>query len=133
MCCYNIFFAKWHKKKEENEENKIKDRTSRQKVEGRKSKIKAFYVAHGSLKYVNKQSPQMWLEMFSQENMQVGLKYNKANHSIFVGHTTISILILAIYVDNIFITGSDVQHIIDAKKEVKFVIKDMRRPYTFLE
>lgn len=47
-------------KREENEENKIKERTSRKKVEGRKSKIKAFYVAHGSLKYVNKQSPQMW-------------------------------------------------------------------------
>ncbi|KAK4381553.1 hypothetical protein Sango_2956800 [Sesamum angolense] len=59
----------------------------------------------------------------------------RADHSVFVQTTGLGMVVLAVYVDDILITGSDVVGIEEAKTYLRkhFVTKDLARPRYFLE
>ena len=56
------------------------------------------------------------------------------NHSVFIGRKTNGCVLLAVYVDDIIITGSDVEGINETKQYLQrhFTTKDMGRPEYFL-
>ena len=57
--------------------------------------------------YGLKQSPRAWFDKFSQVASSYGLKQTSSDHSVFVRQCDKGIIILAVYVDDIIITGSD--------------------------
>lgn len=84
--------------------------------------------------YGLKQSPKAWFDKFSNVLGNIGFKQCKSDHSVFVRHRTSGIVILIVYVDDILISGGDVQGIDETKTYLQqhFVIKDMGRPKYFL-
>ena len=53
--------------------------------------------------------------------------------TLFVRRTKSGIIVLAVYVDDIFLTGSDLAGLLETKEYLKrhFVIKDIGRPKSF--
>ena len=58
-----------------------------------------------------------------------------SDHSVFIRHTNFGIVVLAIYVDNILLTDSDLVGLLETKEYLKhhFVIKNMGRPKYLLK
>ncbi|KAK4410342.1 Retrovirus-related Pol polyprotein from transposon RE1 [Sesamum angolense] len=85
--------------------------------------------------YGLKQSPRAWFDKFSRIIGEFGFSRCQADHSVFVQTTTSGMVVLAVYVDDILITGSDLVGIEEAKTYLQkhFVTKDLGRPRYFLE
>ncbi|KAK4407439.1 Retrovirus-related Pol polyprotein from transposon RE1 [Sesamum angolense] len=84
--------------------------------------------------YGLKQSPRAWFDKFSRIIGEFGFSRCQADHSVFVQTTKTGMVILAVYVDDILITGSDINGIEEAKTYLQkhFVTKDLGRPRYFL-
>ncbi|KAL0318213.1 UNVERIFIED_CONTAM: Retrovirus-related Pol polyprotein from transposon RE1 [Sesamum calycinum] len=84
--------------------------------------------------YGLKQSPRAWFDKFSRIIGEFGFSRCQADYSVFVQTTKTGMVILAVYVDDILITGSDIDEIEEAKTYLKkhFVTKDLGRPRYFL-
>ncbi|KAK4404691.1 Vacuolar protein sorting-associated protein 52 A [Sesamum angolense] len=80
--------------------------------------------------YGLKQSPRAWFDKFSRIIGEFGFSRCQADHSVFVQTTTSGMVVLAVYVDDILITGSDLVGIEEAKTYLQkhFVTKDLGRP-----
>ncbi|KAK4383286.1 Retrovirus-related Pol polyprotein from transposon TNT 1-94 [Sesamum angolense] len=65
--------------------------------------------------YGLKQSPRAWFDKFSRIIGEFGFSRCQADHSVFVQTTKSGIVVLAVYVDDILITGSDIVGIEEAK------------------
>ena len=57
--------------------------------------------------YGLKQAPRAWYSTFSKFLISQGFANSHSDSSLFVQHTSISLLILVIYVEDILVTGSD--------------------------
>ena len=84
--------------------------------------------------YGLKQSPQAWFKKFNQVVLTGGFQRCVVDHSIFYNKTTGGCVILAVYVDDILVTGSDVKGIAEIKQHLHthFVTKDMEKSHYFL-
>ncbi|KAL0393052.1 UNVERIFIED_CONTAM: Retrovirus-related Pol polyprotein from transposon RE2 [Sesamum radiatum] len=84
--------------------------------------------------YGLKQSPRAWFDKFSCIIDEFGFSRCQADHSIFVPTTKSGMVVLAVYVDDILIIGSDIVGIEETKTYLKkhFVTKDLGRPRYFL-
>ncbi|KAL0373180.1 UNVERIFIED_CONTAM: Retrovirus-related Pol polyprotein from transposon RE1 [Sesamum calycinum] len=58
--------------------------------------------------YGLKQRPRAWFDKFSRIIGEFGFPQCQADHLVFVQNTGLDMVVLAIYVDDIMITGSDV-------------------------
>ena len=89
---------------------------------------------HRSL-YGLKQSPRAWFDrLISSIVQQFGMIRSNADHSIFYRHSARGCVYLVVYVDDIVITGSDQQGIIQLKQYLshKFQTKDLGKLRYFL-
>ncbi|KAL0335243.1 UNVERIFIED_CONTAM: Retrovirus-related Pol polyprotein from transposon RE1 [Sesamum radiatum] len=77
--------------------------------------------------YGLKQSSRAWFDKFSRIIGEFGFSRCQADHSVFVQTTTSGMVVLAVYVDDILITGSDLVGIEEAKTYLQkhFVTKDL--------
>ncbi|KAL0393252.1 UNVERIFIED_CONTAM: Retrovirus-related Pol polyprotein from transposon RE1 [Sesamum radiatum] len=84
--------------------------------------------------YGLKQSPRAWFDKSSRIIGEFGFSRCQADHSVFVQTTKTGMVVLAVYVDDILITGSDIDRIEEAKTYLQkhFVTKDLGRPRYFL-
>ncbi|KAK4403222.1 Retrovirus-related Pol polyprotein from transposon RE2 [Sesamum angolense] len=84
--------------------------------------------------YGLKQSPRAWFDKFSRIIGEFGFSRCQADHLVFVQTTKTGMVVLAVYVDDILITGSDNDGIEEAKTYLQkhFVTKDLGRPRYFL-
>ena len=84
--------------------------------------------------YGLKQSPRAWFEKFSTAISGVGFKRCQSDHSVFIRRTTSGLVVLAVYVDDILLTESDLVAITETKEYLSrhFVTKDMGKPKYFL-
>ena len=57
--------------------------------------------------YGLKQSPRAWFSKFNQAIEKFGLQKSKSDHSIFYRNSSLGIILLVVYVDDIVIIGSD--------------------------
>ena len=57
--------------------------------------------------YDLKQSPHAWFGKFSQAVEEFGMQKSKFDHSVFYRNSSLGIILLVVYVDEIVITGSD--------------------------
>ncbi|KAL0370961.1 UNVERIFIED_CONTAM: Retrovirus-related Pol polyprotein from transposon RE2 [Sesamum angustifolium] len=80
--------------------------------------------------YGLKQSPRAWFDKFCRIIGEFGFSRCQADHSVFVQTTKTGMVVLAVYVDDILITGSDINGIEEAKTYLQkhFVTKDLGRP-----
>ena len=65
----------------------------------------------------------------------IGFARCHSDHSVFIHHTKSGSVILAVYVDDILLTGSNSVALTETKEYLKryFVMKDMGKPKYFLE
>ena len=84
--------------------------------------------------YGLKQSPRAWFEKFSITISGIDFQRCHSDHSVFIRRTKSGIVVLAVYVDDILLIGSDSAWLLETKKYLKchFVTKDMGRPKYFL-
>jgi len=84
--------------------------------------------------YDLKQSPRAWFEKFSMVIFGIGFARCHSDHSMFVRRIKYGSVILAVYVDDILLTGSDFVALTEIKEYLKshFVTKDMGKPRYFL-
>lgn len=80
--------------------------------------------------YGLKQNPCAWFTKFNKVIKQVRFKMCNANHSIFARQIPKGCVILAVYVDDILLIGSDSARIEESRTFLKkhFVTKDLGRP-----
>ena len=57
--------------------------------------------------YGLKQSLRAWFGKFSQAVEKFGMQKSKSDHSVFYRNSSLGIILLVVYVDDIVITGSD--------------------------
>jgi len=83
--------------------------------------------------YDLKQSPRAWFERLSQALGQFGMNRSANDHSVFYGHLKEAIILVA-YVDDLIITGDDVEGIPTLKKFLseQFQITDLGKLKYFL-
>ena len=60
-------------------------------------------------------SPRAWFGKFSQAIETFGMQKRKSDHSVFYKNSSSGIILLVVYVDDIFITGSDFKGILSLK------------------
>jgi len=84
--------------------------------------------------YGLKQSPRAWFGKFSDVVQEFGLKKSKCDHSVFYRQSTVGIILLVVYVDDIVITGDDCAGISSLKEflHAKFHTKDLGQLKYFL-
>ena len=84
--------------------------------------------------YGLKQSQRAWFNKFSKVAMQFGFQRCNSDHSIFIRQRSTGCVILAVYVDDILVTGSDRTGVDESRAFLKkhFVTKDLGRPRYFL-
>ena len=84
--------------------------------------------------YGLKQSPRAWFEKFSSIVVTCGFRCCAVDHSVFYRQTDSGCVILAVYVDDILLTGSDIAGIQRTNDHLQkhFITKDMDRPKYFL-
>ena len=77
--------------------------------------------------YGLKQSPRAWFDRFRQAMCNMGYKQCNGDHTVFYRHSDIHITILAVYVDDIVITGDDSVEISRVKMRLskEFEVKDL--------
>ena len=69
----------------------------------------------------------MWFGKFSQAVEEFGMQKNKSDHFVFYRNSSLGIILLVVYVDNIVITGSDSKGISSLKSflQSQFHTKDL--------
>lgn len=84
--------------------------------------------------YGLKQSPRAWFDKFSTVVSAYGLKRTTSDHSVFIRQRQSGTIILAVYVDDIVVTGSDKDGISDHKVYLNkhFHMKDLGHLRYFL-
>ena len=84
--------------------------------------------------YGLKQSPRAWFAKFSQLVLAFGLTACTMDPTVFRKHTSAGSIILAIYVDDILVTGSDTTGISQVKSHLQkhLNIRDLGTPKYFL-
>ncbi|XP_020249231.1 uncharacterized protein LOC109826619 [Asparagus officinalis] len=84
--------------------------------------------------YELKQSPRAWFDRFRLAVCGMGYKQCNGDHTVFYRHSKTRITILAVYVDDIVITGDDVEEILRLKKRLgeEFEVKDLGQLKYFL-
>jgi len=84
--------------------------------------------------YGLKQSPRVWFKKFSIVISGIGFAHCHSDHSLFVRRTKSGSVILAVYVDDILLTGSDSVALVETKEYLKrhFVTKNMGKSRYFL-
>jgi hypothetical protein len=77
--------------------------------------------------YGLKQSPRAWFDRFRRAVCDMGYSQCNADHTVFFKHRESSITILAVYVDDIVITGDDIEEIKCLKEKLgkAFEVKDL--------
>ena len=77
--------------------------------------------------YGLKQSPCAWLGKFSEVIEKFGMQKSKSDHSVFYRNSQACIILLAVYVDDIIITGNDMANISSLKSFLhgQFHTKDL--------
>lgn len=88
---------------------------------------------HRSL-YGLKQSPRAWFDRFRQAMLKMGYSQSNADHTLFFKCGMNKISILIVYVDDIVITGDDIEEITRLKSHLakEFEVKDLGRLRYFL-
>jgi Reverse transcriptase (RNA-dependent DNA polymerase) len=84
--------------------------------------------------YGLKQSPRAWYAKLSSALIQFGFQVSNADHSMFVKRNMNCTIVVLIYVDDIIITGNDINATQDVKQylQKKFDIKDLGKLKYFL-
>ena len=84
--------------------------------------------------YGLKQSPRAWFGRFSKEVRSLGYQQSNADHTLFFKHRCNKTTILAVYVDDIVITGNDDEEIKYLKRTLAktFEVKDLGYLHYFL-
>lgn len=77
--------------------------------------------------YGLKQSPRAWFDRFRQAVCDMGYTQCNGDHTVFYKHKGSFITIMAVYVDDIIITGDDVEEIKFLKESLgkAFEVKDL--------
>ena len=77
--------------------------------------------------YGLKQSPRAWLGKFGQAVKEFGMQKTKSDHFVFYRNSSLGIILLVVYVDDIVITGSDSKCISSLKSFIQsqFHTKDL--------
>ena len=91
------------------------------------------YTEPSSLKITSKYpkwsqlAPKAWFERFTFHLLHLGFSTSLANSSLFIFHSTSTIIYLMLYVDDIIITGNNSKHIshLIAALSVVFDLKDL--------
>ena len=84
--------------------------------------------------YGLKQSPRAWFDRFLKAMLRFGYKQSHADHTMFIKRSNGKIAILIVYVDDIIMTGDDMNEIISLKALLaqEFEIKDLGSMKYFL-
>jgi hypothetical protein len=84
--------------------------------------------------YGLKHSPRAWFDRFRKAICSMGYSQCNGDHTLFYRHSKQCITILAIYVDDIIITGDDVEEIgrLRGKLSKTFEVKDLGKLKYFL-
>ena len=84
--------------------------------------------------YGLKQSPRAWFDRFRHAVCDMGYSQCSGDHTVFYRHKGSYITILAVYVDDIVITGDDVEEIRGLKERLgkAFEVKDLGQLRYFL-
>src|SRR4051812_12018205 len=84
--------------------------------------------------YGLKQSPRAWFDRFRRAVCSMGYRQCNGDHTVFYRHSKTQITILAVYVDDIVITGDDVKEIQRLKNRLgkEFEVKDLGQLRYFL-
>ena len=84
--------------------------------------------------YGLKQSPRAWFDRFRWALCDMGYKQCNGDHTLFYRHSRLKITVLAVYVDDIIITGDDEAEIECLKKNLskQFEVKDLGQLRYFL-
>ena len=84
--------------------------------------------------YGLKQSPRAWFEKFTRVLKRQGYKQGQSDHTLFFKHNGDKITVLAVYVDDIILTGDDDVEIRQIKEALarEFKIKDLGEMKYFL-
>jgi hypothetical protein len=84
--------------------------------------------------YGLKQSPRAWFDRFRHALCSMGFKQCNGDHTVFYRHSSHHITVLAIYVDDIIITGDDEQGIKYLKENLskEFEVNDLGQLKYFL-
>ena len=84
--------------------------------------------------YGLKQSPRAWFDRFRRAVCEMGYRQCNGDHTVFYRHSTEKITILAVYVDDIIITGDDAVEITRVKSCLSkaFEVKDLGQLRYFL-
>ena len=80
------------------------------------------------LLYGLKQSPIAWFERFTHAMLKWEFQQSQGDHTLFIKHSSQGkIAALIVYVDDIIVTGDDLEEIIQLKKSLskEFQIKDL--------
>ena len=86
------------------------------------------------LLYGLKQASRQWFTKLKDTLLSLGYIQSKNDYSLFLNKTTTNITIIAVYVDDILLTGSDSLEIQNVKHRLnqKFGIKDLGHLHYFL-
>lgn len=84
--------------------------------------------------YGLKQSPRAWFDRLRRAMCNMGYKQCNSDHTVFYYHSGGSVTILAVYVDDMIITGNDPLNISQLKKNLskEFEVKDLGQLRYFL-
>nr|CAD41085.2 OSJNBb0011N17.2 [Oryza sativa Japonica Group] len=84
--------------------------------------------------YGLKQSPRAWFDRFRRAMCAMGYKQCNGDHTVFYHHSGDHITILAVYVDDMIITGNDCSEITRLKQNLskEFEVKDLGQLKYFL-
>ena len=77
--------------------------------------------------YGLKQAPKAWTDRMSRFLKSIGFEISKADHSLYVKKTYCGLIVIVIYVDDLIITGSNKDEIVEVKEVLgtKFDMKYM--------
>ncbi|XP_058211908.1 uncharacterized mitochondrial protein AtMg00810-like [Rhododendron vialii] len=77
--------------------------------------------------YGLKQSPRAWFDRFSKAMLKFGYKQSHADHTMFIKGGAGKIVVLIVYVDDMIMTGNDVDEFVNLKSSLaqEFEIKDL--------
>jgi len=84
--------------------------------------------------YGLKQANRQWFSKLSQTLISLGYQQSKYDYSLFINKSSTDITLVAVYVDNIMITGSNTSEISHLKQHLDtlFGIKDLGQLHHFL-
>ena len=83
--------------------------------------------------YGLKQASRQWFSKLSSTLLSLGYQQSKNGYSLFINKNSTDIIIIAVYVDDIMITGSNIQEISHVKQKLHslFGIKDLGQLHYF--